>query len=308
MTITALNAEFAIPGVLRFSEGRGGLAMIEIDNGLATATISPYAGQVLAYRPASAPDDLLFVSERAYYAPGKAIKGGIPVCWPWFGPDPEEKGRGGHGFVRAWPWQVRTCELAPDGAVLVRLGLADTAETRANWPAFFNLWLEVTVGTTLSVALVTRNAGDTPLRITQGLHTYFRVGDVTEIRVTGLDGCRYLDKAANATTAAPIRQDGTVTVASEVNRIYEQVPATLTIEDPVLSRRILIKAECSQTAVVWNPWVETAQAMDDLDDRDYLRFICVETVNTASEVIEIAPQDDYRLAAEYRIESLMAHA
>lgn len=307
MDSAALNAEFAIPGSLRFTEGRGGLVMIEIDNGLATATISPYAGQVLAYRPASAPDDLLFVSERAYYAPGKAIKGGIPICWPWFGPDPEEKGRGGHGFARAWPWEVRLCESRPDGSTLVKLGLADDAATRAIWPHFFNLWLEVIVGASLSVALITRNAGDAPVRITQGLHAYFKVGDATQTQVAGLDGCRYIDKAAGA-GAALIVQEGPVTVSSEVNRIYEQVPSRLTIDDPVLNRRIQIDAEHSRTCVVWNPWVATAHTMDDLDDRDYLRFICVETVNTASEVIEIPPQGESRLAADYRIDALTTGA
>lgn len=307
MDIAALNAEFGIPGVLRFSENHGGLAMIEIANGLATATISPYAGQVLAYRPSAAPDDLLFVSERAYYAPGKAIKGGIPICWPWFGPDPEDKGRGGHGFVRAWPWEVRACKSQPDGSTLVKLGLADDASTRAIWPWFFNLRLEVVVGATLSVALITRNAGDAPIRITQGLHTYFKVGDATQTRVERLDGCRYIDKAAGAGDAVVV-QEGAVTVSGEVNRIYEQVPASLSIEDPVLNRRIRIDAQHSRTCVVWNPWVETARAMDDLDDLDYLRFLCVETVNTASEAIEIPPQGESRIVAEYRIEPLTASA
>ncbi len=307
MDIAALNAEFAIPGSLRFTEGSGGLAMIEIANGLATATISPYAGQVLAYRPADAADDLLFVSERAYFERGKAIKGGIPICWPWFGPDPEGKGRGGHGFVRAWPWEVRACKSQPDGLTLVMLGLADDADTRALWPHFFNLWLEVAVGATLSVALITRNAGDAPIRITQGLHAYFKVGDATQVQVEGLAGCTYIDKAADGGDARIVQQ-GPVTVAREVNRIYEQVPARLTIADPVLNRRIRIDSEHSRTCVVWNPWIETAHAMDDLDDLDYQRFLCVETVNTASEVIEIPPQGESRISAEYRIETLTAGA
>jgi glucose-6-phosphate 1-epimerase len=110
MDIEALNAGLGIEGVLRFTEGRGGLAMIEIANEHATALISPYAGQVLAYRPVGAGEDLLFVSDRAHFAEGKAIKGGIPICWPWFGPDPDGKGRPAHGFVRAWPWTVLATE------------------------------------------------------------------------------------------------------------------------------------------------------------------------------------------------------
>jgi len=305
MEVARLNTRFGIPGILHFSEGRGGLAMIEIENHHATATISPYAGQVLAYRPRTAPDELLFISERAYYAPGKAIKGGIPICWPWFGADPENKGRSGHGFVRAWSWTVLGCEQRADGATVVNLGLADDAATRAIWPHSFNLLLEVVIGATLSVTLITRNTSDTPMQITQGLHTYFKVGDATQTQVLGLDGIQYLDKAAGAGDAL-IKQSGAVTVGSEVNRIYERVPSRLQIEDPVLHRRIVIDAVHSQTCVVWNPWVETAEAMDDLDDLDYLRFICVETVNTASEVIDIPAQGEARIGAEYRIEALGA--
>lgn len=305
MEVARLNTRFGIPGILHFTEGRGGLTMIEIENHHATATISPYAGQVLAYRPRTAPDELLFISERAYYAEGKAIKGGIPICWPWFGPDPETKGRGGHGFVRAWAWTVRGCAQREDGATVVKLGLADDTATRAIWPGFFNLKLEIVVGATLSVTLITHNTSDAPMQITQGLHTYFKVGDATQTRVLGLDGVQYIDKAVGAGDARVV-QNGAVTVGSEVNRIYEQVPSRLQIEDPVLHRRIVIDAVHSQTCVVWNPWMETALAMDDLDELDYLRFICVETVNTASEVIEIPAQGEARIGAEYRIEALGA--
>ncbi len=301
MDIDALNAEFGIAGILSFTQGRGALPMIEVDNGQARALISVYAGQVLAYQPSSATDDLLFVSERAYFAPSRGIKGGIPVCWPWFGPDPENQGRGGHGFARTLPWTVHACESRPDGSTLIRLGLADDEITRAVWPYFFNLWLEIRVGTTLALALTTRNSGDAPFRITQGLHAYFKVGDATQVRVEGLDGCDYIDKSVGGADAV-IRQAGPVTVVGEVNRIYEQVPAQLCIEDPLLARRIRIDTEHSRTCVVWNPWIETARAMDDLDDADYRRFICVETVNTASEVIEIPSKGAYRLAAEYRVE------
>jgi glucose-6-phosphate 1-epimerase len=301
MDIEALNAGLGIDGVLRFTEGRGGLAVIEIANEHATALISPYAGQVLAYRPVGAGDDLLFVSDRAYFAEGKAIKGGIPICWPWFGPDPLGKGRPAHGFVRAWPWTILATDALADGSTRVQLGIADDKDTRAVWPQYFNVLVEIQVGATLSVALVTRNAGDRPFRITQGLHTYFKVGDASQVRIEGLDGCRYIDKAAGAGDAL-IHQEGPVVIEGEVNRIYEDVPPTLTIVDPSLDRRIRIDSEHSRTAVVWNPWVETARAMDDLDDDDYRRFVCVETVNTASEVIEIPPGGTYRLASRYSIE------
>lgn len=303
MDIQALNAEHAIDSKLRIVEGQGGLPMVEIETALATATVSVYAGQVLSYRPAGAASDLLFVSERAYYAPGKAIKGGIPVCWPWFGADPEGKGRPAHGFVRATEWTLLGTTENTDGSIGVTIGIADDGTTRGIWPEAFNLRIEVTVGETLSVDLVTVNPQDRPFSITQALHTYFGVGDITRARVLGLEGVRYIDKAANGNDQV-ITQEGPVTVSEEVNRIYESVPAALTIEDPALGRRIHIASRNSATCIVWNPWVDVARSMGDLEDSDYERMLCVETANAASEVIEVPAGAEVRLGAEYRISPL----
>jgi glucose-6-phosphate 1-epimerase len=301
--IDALNSEHKIDGTLRVVEGQGGLPMIEIENAQATALISVHAGQVLAYRPSGASSDLLFVSERAYFAPGKAIKGGVPICWPWFGADPEGRGRPAHGFVRSMPWSLLETESLPDGATRVLLGITDEAETRAQWAHAFNLLLEVRVGETLRVEMITRNPEDRPFPITQALHTYFKVGDATRARVLGLEGCRYIDKSANGGDAV-ITQEGAVTVSAEVNRIYQGVPAHLSIEDPALGRRIRIETERSATCIVWNPWVETARAMADLDDEDYRIMVCVETANAADEVVQVPAGGEVRLAAEYTIEPL----
>lgn len=303
MDIDALNAEYGIPGTLRLIPGRGALPMIEIENGLASALISLHAGQILSYRPANATQDLLFLSERAYFAPGKAIKGGVPICWPWFGADPEGGGRPAHGFVRGLPWTLLATRSLDKGPTRVTLGIADDASTRAQWPHRFNLALEVTVGDTLGVELITRNLEDRPFSITQALHTYFHVGDATRARVLGLAGCRYIDKAANGRDAV-ITQEGPVTFSEEVNRIYQSVPDVLWIEDPTLGRRLRITSRHSATCIVWNPWIETARAMADLDDEDYRVMVCVETANAADEVIEVPAGSEARLGADYRIEPL----
>lgn len=303
MDIDALNADFAIPGTLRLSPGRGGLPMIEIENGLASALISLHAGQVLTYRPVHASQDLLFLSERAYFAPDKAIKGGVPICWPWFGADPQGLGRPAHGFVRSLPWTLRGTRALEDGSTLVTLGIGDDQTTQALWPHSFDLRLEVSVGDTLSLALITRNPEDTPFAITQALHTYFNLGDATRARVLGLEGCRYIDKAADGKDAVVV-QEGPVTFSREVNRIYQSVPDTLILEDPALGRRLRIRSHHSATCIVWNPWIETARAMADLDDEDYQVMVCVETANAADEVVQVPASGEARLAAEYRIEPL----
>ena len=296
MSIERLNEDFGIDGQLRFVEGRGGLPMIAIDNGKAQATISTYAGQVLSFKPRGAAQDLLFVSDKAYFAEGKAIKGGIPICWPWFGPDPEDRDRPTHGFVRTWPWHVIATQVLPDGATGITLGVADNASTRAIWPQTFNLFLQISIGQTLKLELVTRNAGDLAFSITQGFHTYFNVGDIRDVKVLGLEDHSFIDKMAQD---AEETQVGPITIDGEVNRIYQGVDRDLIIEDGTLGRCIRIRGIASSTCVVWNPWIETAASMADLKDDDFQRMLCVETVNTGDETIEVPAQSEVSIGVEY---------
>ena len=292
--------DYEIENELQFVDIEHGFTYIEINNASAHATISTYSGQVLSYRPKSQKDDLLFVSDKAYYAEGKAIKGGIPVCWPWFGADPDDLGRPAHGFVRNRQWEVAATESLDDGSTRVVMELTDTDDTREIWPHPFRLGIEITVGDTLKVALVTRNTGDASMSISQALHTYFNVGDITKVQVLGLDGTQYLDKLehfARKTQAGPVIIDG------EVDRIYTGVSGDLVINDDSLARRIRIASSGCSTAVVWNPWLDIARSMGDLGDDDYLRMLCVETANAGPETVEIAAGDEYRLQAEYTIES-----
>ncbi len=299
MTIEQLNADYGLAGQLKFVEGKGGFPLIEIDGPKAKASISVYGGQVLSFQPANEPEDLMFVSEKAYYQEGKAIKGGIPVCWPWFGPDPEGLGRPSHGFVRNRLWNVLATETTPDGEVKVTLGVAATAETREIWPEEFEMAIAISIGDSLSVELITRNKGDRAFSITQALHTYFKVGDIQQVKVIGLEELEYIDKPDGG---AKKTQKGAVTFASEVDRIYTNVGSELVIEDAALGRKILISSTGSKTAVVWNPWVEISGKMADLEDDDYQRLVCVETANAANDVVEVPASSEYRLVANYRIE------
>lgn len=279
--------------------GNGGLPMINVSNDHADAVISVYAGQVLSFTPKGAAD-VLFVSDKAYYAEGKAIKGGVPICWPWFGADPEGKGRPAHGFMRNRMWSVWETRDNADGSTTVILGVESSPETLAIWPHAFGLAMEITVGKTLQLALVTRNTGDAAFTITQALHTYFAVGDIVQTVVTGLEGRQYLDKAADGNGATK-QQDGTVSITSEVDRVYLGVPAELAIVDGALNRTIRIIASGNKTAVVWNPWAKIAAGMADLQDDDYLRFVCVETTNAADDVVSVPAGGEFRLVAEYAV-------
>lgn len=299
MNIEQLDKDYAIPGQLTFIAGKGGLPMIQINSDKASALISLYAGQVLSYRPAGEPADLMFLSEKAYYQTAKAIKGGVPICWPWFGPDPEGKGRAAHGFVRNRLWQMVGTEKTSDGNVVVTLGLEDSAETKSIWPHAFSLTQQITVGNSLNLELITRNTGAAAFSITQAFHTYFSIGDINQTKVLGLEGCQYLDKVDNG---AEKQQTGAISVNAEVDRIYVAVKNGQVIEDAALNRRIRITSSGNTTAVVWNPWKKIAAEMADLQDNDYQRFVCVETANAAEDIIEVKPNSDFRLVANYSIE------
>lgn len=296
MTIAKLNADFAIDGRLKVVEGPGGLPMLDVATAKAQARISPYAGQVLSFRPAGQKDDLLFLSKSAYFAPGKAIKGGVPICWPWFGPDPEGKGRPGHGFVRNRSWVLRSTEELSDGRIQVCVGLCDTDETRAIWDHAFDLELRVTIGDTLDLALTTRNNGKVAFPLSQALHTYFAVGDIAKAQVQGLDGRTYIDKMDRSAKKV---QHGAVTIDGETDRIYTDVHGGLEVEDKALNRRITIRPRGSASAVVWNPWAATAASMGDLGDEDYKVMLCVETTNADPDIVHVAPGDKYCLGVEY---------
>ena len=292
-------SQYEIKDELEFVEIEHGFTYIEINNARAHATISTYSGQVLSYRPKGQAHDLLFVSDKAYYEDGKAIKGGIPVCWPWFGPDPDDQGRPAHGFVRNRQWQVAASESLADGSTRVVMSLTDSDATRSIWPHPFRLSIEITVGDSLRVELVTHNSGAESVTISQALHTYFRVGDIGKVRVLGLEGTDYIDKVDGSAWKT---QTGPVMINGEVDRIYTGVAGELVIDDATLGRKIHISSTGCSTAVVWNPWAETAASMADLEDDDYKKMICVETANAGPETVEIAAGSEYRLEAAYTIE------
>ena len=296
MNIDRLNADYGISNKAKFVEGKGGFPVIEIKNEYAQATISLYAGQVLSYKPVNQTQDMMFLSSQAYFTKGKAIKGGSPICWPWFGPDPEDKGRPNHGFVRNRMWDMREIESCQDGSTVVVMGLVDTPETRRIWNFAFDLAIAISIGSSLTIELTTRNTGDKAFEITQALHSYFRIGDISQVRVLNLEDTSYLDKVDGGKNKT---QTGVVTFNSECDRIYLDVPSQLVIDDMALGRKIKITAANSNTAIVWNPGSKVSANMADLGDLDYQKFVCVETANAANEVIKIAAGDDYNLTANY---------
>ncbi len=298
MNLSELNKRFGITDQLDFVEGKGGLTIAVIKNKFASAVVSLYAGQVLSYRPVNTNSDLMFLSEQAYYQTGKAIKGGVPVCWPWFGPDPQGKGRPAHGFARNSEWTVIDSGTASNGATRLVLELKLNETTRALWDGEIEARLDIEVGESLKLKLTTTNKGKETIELSQALHTYFNVGDIAKTSVNGLEDKTYIDKVDGSKEKT---QSGEVTINTEVDRIYTDIKNRLVINDIELGRKIHIESEGSNSAVVWNPWKKIAAGMADLGDEDYKRMLCVETTNAGPDIVSIAPGGRYSMSAEYSI-------
>jgi len=298
MNLAALRETFAIEDELEITLGRGNFPMLYIHNQHARATVSLYGGQVLSYRPHGAEEDIFFLSEQAYFEPGEAIKGGVPICWPWFGPEPENLGRPDHGFARTQMWMLQETAQNEDGSTRILLSLTDNEQTRNQWPYAFRLALDIQVGNSLRISLHTHNQDERPFPITQALHSYFFTWEADQVEVLGLDSCTYLDKTQDYQAST---QQGAVNFEGEIDRIYQQVPPTLKLHDPRFHRTLELHSSGSQTAVVWNPGEIVAAPMLDLDSYDYKRFVCVETANAADEVITLEPGEAHQLGVEIKL-------
>jgi glucose-6-phosphate 1-epimerase len=298
MDIDQLNIEYGIAGQLQFVKGNGGLPFILINNRSATALISVYAAQVLSFQPAKECEDLLFLSPKSYYEEGKAIRGGIPVCWPWFGSDPNDLDRPDHGFVRNGLWAILATEATTDLEMRVRLRFQETIQSESYWQQRFTLDLEISVGNTLTLKLITRNTGNQVFSITQALHSYLHVGNINQVQILGLEGSHYLDKLDNSVQK---HQLGAVTVLEEVDRIYTGTQNELIIGDSSFNRQIRITSTSNKTTVVWNPGEQSSAKIPDLEPDDYQHFICVEAGNVDTDIVEISPGSEYSLLTNFKI-------
>jgi glucose-6-phosphate 1-epimerase len=229
------------------------------------------------------------MSAQSVFAPGKAIRGGVPVIFPWFGPRQGDAAAPAHGFARTRSWTPESISQLPGGEVIVILRLEPDATSRALWsePHDWILRHRVTLGAALTLELEIENRGAAPMRCEEALHTYFQVSDIHGVRVHGLEEAEYHDKADGMRRK---RQNGEpISFTCETDRSYVNTARECVIDDPGLHRRIIVEKTGSQSTVVWNPWIAKARAMADFGDDEWLRMVCVETGNIADNTLEIAP-------------------
>jgi glucose-6-phosphate 1-epimerase len=298
--LDTLNKRFGLSDILIFKEGPGGLPVVEVLNEQASAVIALQGAHLLQWVP-TGEEPVIWLSPEAKFAEGKSVRGGVPVCWPWFGPHEQEAGFPAHGFARTVPWEVFETNANEDGSTTVGLRLLHNDATRAQWPGASELELYIRIGTTLELDLLTRNTSSTAITIGEALHTYFQVSDIREVSVQGLEDLEYIDKVDGA---ARKRQEGLVRFSGEVDRIYLDHGSDCLIHDPGLQRRIRIHKRGSHSTVVWNPWIEKAEKMGDLGPDGYLRMLCVECANAAEDVVKIGPGGEHHLWMRYSVESL----
>jgi D-hexose-6-phosphate mutarotase len=296
----ALDDEYGIPGRVVFKEGAGGLSFVELANNQGSAVIALQGGQLISWIPREG-QEVLWLSREAKFIPGKAIRGGVPICWPWFGAHPGFSSFPAHGFARTLPWQVVAARTTSDEDTLLILQLQQKAAAGQYWPYSSELVSHITLGEALKIRLITRNTGVTPITVSEALHTYFHVSDVRNIAVSGLGDCEYLDKVDGYKRK---RQTGPVMIGGEIDRIYLDAVTDCLIDDPGLNRRIRIIKRGSRSTVVWNPWSEKAAKMGDLGGDGYLKMVCVESANAADNQLSIAPGDEHHLDVIYRLERL----
>jgi glucose-6-phosphate 1-epimerase len=278
-----LNKRFAIPGVTQITAGNGGLPRISITTPAATAEIYLHGAQVTSWRPVGH-EDVIFLSEHSQFETGKAIRGGIPVCFPWFRNKVDDPKAPSHGVVRTKAWELDSVESHGD-TVVVSLSTISDAGTRAWWPYDFHLMHRATIGDELIQELVTTNTGAAPVRFEEALHTYYCVGAAAQVRISGLDGVAYLD---NTDGNREKRQAGDIVFTAQTDRAYLDTTHAVEIADPVLRRRIRLEKQNSRTTVVWNPWSTGAQTLSDLGDEEWRTMACVEASNMRVYPVDLA--------------------
>ena len=302
LNVATLNKNFGISEQLEFIQEANGLITLRIVNAYARSTIALQGAHIMTYQ-STGEQPLVWLSPVAKRAQGKSIRGGVPICWPWFGAHASEPTLPAHGFARTALWQVSASEILPDGSTQIRFELPSSSIPLSQWPYPCRVTYVVTVGEKLTVELITENTGDTVFELGEALHTYFVISDVDGLSIKGMEGGTYLDKVGEAATRTQL---GAIQIASEVDRIYIDTEADCLIEDAGYKRRIRIAKRGSRTNIVWNPWVEKSARMGDFgSDLGYRGMVCVESGNAASNTVNVVPGGTHSIRVVYSIENLI---
>jgi len=263
------------------------LKYLEIVNNKAEAKIALQGAQLFHFQ-VKGKKPLLWLSDTSLFEKGKAIRGGIPICWPWFGEHKKDIELASHGFARTSVWEVVDTNELSENESRIKLMLKSSTESLSLWPYFFELILEVSIGEVLKLSLTTKNIDDNPFKMSSALHSYFAIEDITKVSIEGLEQKSYYNKVDDSLNN---KQDGKLFITQETDRIYQNIIAPIVINDS--NQAIMIQSQGSNTIVVWNPWSELAENMSDLSD--YKTMLCIENANTLLDECLIEPNCSHKL-------------
>jgi glucose-6-phosphate 1-epimerase len=275
-----------IPGIATWNEE--GLLALNIQIPTASARIYAHGAQLAKWQPAGAAP-VIFMSAESLFEDGKAIRGGVPVCFPWFGP---REGQPAHGFVRNRTWRVVEVRQIDD-AVRAVFETESDETTLARWPHNYLARLTHTIGDTLKMEFEVTNLSREPFTFSEALHTYFVVANARKVRVTGLENTKYRDFPDRTKLTV---QEGAVDFTGETDRVFVNTPATCILDDPVLRRRIIVEKSGSLSTVVWNPWIEKSVALADFGDDEWTQMACIETANAFENSVTLNPNETHRMS------------
>ncbi|MGA2536158.1 MAG: D-hexose-6-phosphate mutarotase [Terracidiphilus sp.] len=291
--IDDLNCRFGIAGLVQLVPGNGGLPKLLVTSAASSAEIYLHGAQVTSWCPVGA-DEVIFLSEHSHWQDGRAIRGGIPICFPWFRAKGDDAKAPSHGFVRTKEWRLDSVTANVDGTVIVVCSTESDESTRRWWPHEFRLEHRVSIGQTLRLELIAHNTGSTPFSFEEALHTYFRVSDAESVHVRGLDQVTYLD---NTDGNREKLQTGDVVFNQATDSAYLNIESACELIDPMLHRTIRTDKQYSATTVVWNPWQQGAAALADLGDEEWRWMACVEAGNIRLAAVTLAPGQAHTLGA-----------
>jgi glucose-6-phosphate 1-epimerase len=299
MTITTLNEQFGRSKQIEFSTTKGDLPIVTLTNQHATAVISLYGAQLLSYIP-KGEADILWMSDKSLFQEGKAIRGGIPICFPWFGPNPEDNKKPQHGFARLSTWTVKNTTATPQGYVSITLQLQDSPATKTLWPFSFTAEIIIRIDTNLELTLRCINTDNKPFEYSDALHSYFNVSDISNITIDGLLNATYFPAGIDT---GILQKERLVAITKEENRRYLDHTETCVIYDKGYKRKIRVGKAGSKTTVVWNPGADTTKTMSDMSPDGYKTFICVEAANAFNNIIKLHPGESFSLSTMIRSEA-----
>lgn len=285
------------------TQDENGLQYLEVDNPLSAATIALQGAHIVGWQPKFQTQPVLWLSSQARFVKGRSIRGGVPICWPWFGAHPTDSTFCPHGFARVIPWRVVDIDATATGATRIILEMMETPEAKRQLSYPYALTITITIGRRLRIDMATTNKAEHPFVIGEAFHTYLNVSDITNVKITGMQDCVYADKILNY--ERNVEHNPLTFSGGEFDRVFINHSSDCTVHDKGYNRLIHVSKSGSDTTVVWSPGAEKAAQMTDVGPGDeWRKMVCVETTNALENMVVINPGRTHTISAEYFVETL----